>query len=72
MKINPDKTEILLLRPPSLNKEVIINGILFDEQCITFSEQVKNIGVVLHNNFFLSQHINEVVPNVTKFYKTAK
>ena len=29
MKINPDKTELLLLYPPSLESEIIIRGILF-------------------------------------------
>ena len=69
MKINPDKTELLLLRPPSLNKEVIINGILFDEQCIRFSEQVKNVGVVLDKNLSLSQHINGVVSHCYKILR---
>ena len=27
MKINPDKTELLLLYPPSLAREVVIKGI---------------------------------------------
>ena len=61
MKINPDKTEILLLRPPSLIKEVIINGIIFDDQCIRFSEKVKNVGFVLDKNLSLDQHINGTV-----------
>ena len=45
MKINPDKTEILLLCPASLNREVVIKGVFFEEQCIRFSNEVKNVGV---------------------------
>jgi hypothetical protein len=61
MKINPDKTELLLLRPPSLNKEVIINGVFFGEQCIRFSEHVKNVGVVLDKNLTMDKHVNGLV-----------
>ena len=69
MKVNPDKTEILLLRPPSLNKEVIINGILFDDQCIRFSDKVKNVGVILDKNLSLDQHINGVVSHSYKIIR---
>ena len=69
MKINPDKTELLLLRPPSLNKEVVINGILFDDQCIRFSEKVKNVGVVLDKNLSMDQHINDVVSHCYKIIR---
>ena len=50
LKINPDKTELLLLYPPSLNKEVLIKGVVFEEECIRFSEYVKNVGVTLDKN----------------------
>ena len=46
-KIKPDKTELLLLYPSSLNKEVIIKVVLFEHECIRFSEFVKNVGVWL-------------------------
>ena len=39
MEINPDRTEILLLIPPSLNKEVLIHGMIIGGQCIRFSKQ---------------------------------
>ena len=34
IKINPGKTEILLLCPPALNKEVLIDDVIFEKQCI--------------------------------------
>ena len=43
MKINPDKTEIMLLRPSSLNKDVIINGFIFEGECIRFSSDVNKL-----------------------------
>ena len=42
MKIT-DNTELLLLYPPSLAKEVIMKGVLFEDQCIRFSEVLKNL-----------------------------
>ena len=61
MKIKPDKTEIMLFRPPGLNSEVIINGIFLEEQCIRFSDEVKNVGVRLDRNLTMDKHINAVV-----------
>ena len=55
MKINPDKTELLLLYPPSLNKEVVIKGIIFEGQCIRFSEFVKNVGVWIDKNLDMNR-----------------
>ena len=50
MKINPDKTEIILFRPASLNKDVVVNGVFVEGQCIRFSDEVKNVGVLLDKN----------------------
>ena len=69
MKINPDKTEILLLRPDSLNKEVIIRGVIFEEQCIRFSTAVKNVGVWLDINLNMEKHINQIVSHGFKILK---
>ena len=69
MKINPDKTEIALLRPSSLNNEVIINGILFHGQCIRFSEYVKNVGVVVDQNLSMDKHVSSVVSHSYKILK---
>ena len=66
MKINPDKTEILPLRPPSLNDKVVIRGILYEDQCIRFSEQVKNVGVLLDKNLTMEIHINKIVSHCYK------
>ena len=69
MKINPGKTDMMLFRPPSLNNEVVINGILFDDQCIRFSDSVKNVGVVLDKNLSFNQHINGVVSHCYKILR---
>ena len=69
MKINPDKTELLLLCPSSLNKQVIIKGVLFEEQCIRFSKQVKNVGVWIDNNLCMDKHVNSIVSHCYKILK---
>ena len=62
LKINPDKTEILLLFPKSMKNEVIIKGtIINDQQCIRFSDAVKNVGVWIDKNLEMSDHINKIV-----------
>ena len=69
MKINPDKTELLLFRPSSLNKQVIIKGVILGEQCIRFSEEVKNVGVYIDSNLTLKKHINNIVSHCYKILK---
>lgn len=69
MKINPDKTEILLLCPSSLNKEIIIKGIIYDGQCIRFSNEVKNVGVWLDRNLNMNKQVNSIVSNCYKILK---
>ena len=69
MKINPDKTEILLLFPDSLRKEVMIRGVIFDGQCIRFSNCVKNVGVWIDQNLNLKKHVNNIVSHSFKILK---
>ena len=69
MKINPDKTEILLLCPESLNREVIIKGVIFENQCIRFSYEVKNVGVWIDRNLKMDKHVNQTVSHCYKILK---
>ena len=69
MKINPEKTEIVLFRPFSLNSDIIMNGVLLGEQCIRFSKIVKNVGVWLDENLTLDKHINSVVSHSHKILR---
>ena len=70
LKINPDKTEILLLYPKSMERDVIIRGsIIKDQQCIRFSEVVKNVGVWVDKHLELSDHVNKVVSHSFKILK---
>ena len=69
LKINPDKTEILLFYPKSLQKYVIIKGIIFKEHCVRFSNEVKNVGVWLDKNLTLDCHVNKIVSHSYKLLK---
>ena len=69
MKINPDKTEILLFYPPEMHNEVIIKGVLFEDQCFRFSDCVKNVGVYLDKNLSMDVHINHVTSFCYKILK---
>ena len=69
MKINPDKTELLLLYPKTLQNDVIIKSTIFEQQCIRFSNEVKNVGVWLDKNLNLNKHVNHVVSHCYKVLK---
>ena len=69
MKINPEKTELMLLYPPSLSKEVIIKGVILEGQCIRFSNQVKNVGVWIDCNLSMNKHVNSIVSHCYKILK---
>ena len=43
IKINPDKTEIILLRPPSLDNQILTNGVFIGDHCIRFSNELKKL-----------------------------
>ena len=61
LKINPDKTEILLLYPKELEHRIIIKGTFINSECIRFSDKVKNVGVWLEKNMNMDKHCNKVV-----------
>ena len=52
LKLNDDKTEVLLLNPQSVPKQ--FHSIKIGEEIINFSESAKNLGVVMNNA--LSMH----------------
>ena len=69
LKINPDKTEFMLLHPKHLREQVIIRGAIIDGTCIRFSNKVKNVGFWLDENLDLSCHINKTVSHCYKLLK---
>ena len=69
LKLNPDKTELLLLYPKSMENGITIHGTIFEHQCIRFSETVKNVGVWLDKHLNLNTHVNMIVSHCYKLLK---
>ena len=61
LKLNPSKTKILVLAPPSVQPEIIIRGVLLNSECIRFVRCAKNLGVMLDEELSFSDQINKVV-----------
>ena len=61
LKINADKTEVIVFLPPSMRQQSIISGVvLADGTCIRFSKSVKNLGVYLDQRLSLHSHVSQV------------
>ena len=69
MKVNPDKTEIILFFPKSLKDQVAIKGTIIGEDCIRFSKEVKNVGVWLDENLLMDKHVNSIIAHSYKLLK---
>ena len=59
--LNPTKTKILIISPPSVRDDIIINGTFINDKCIRFVSNARNLGVILDNNLTFEKHINSVV-----------
>ena len=69
LKLNTEKTEIIIFHPSKLCDFVIINGTHFDHKCIRFSDVVKNVGFLLDKNMTLCKQVNKVVSHCYKLLK---
>ena len=61
LKINPDKTEMILFHPKSMKHQVIIGGTIVGDECIRYSKEVKNVGVWLDQHLDMNKQINNTV-----------
>ena len=61
LKINPDKTEIIVFLPEHLQDQLIINGAFLEGECIRFSYIVKSLGYQLDRFLNMEQHVNSTV-----------
>ena len=60
---------IILFHPKTLHDSVLIRGTFIGEQCIRFSTEVKNVGVVLDENLTMTSHVNKIVSHCYKLLK---
>ena len=61
LKLNPKKTEIILLYPPQDKGTEKLKGVFIDGDCVRFSETVKLLGVQLDSNLKFDVQVNEIV-----------
>ena len=69
LKINPEKTEIILFHLKAMKEQVIIRGTLIEGQCIRYSTAVKNVDVWLDEHVDLDTHVNKIVSHCYKLLK---
>jgi len=61
LKLNPSKTKILLIIPPSLRRTVLIHGTYINGKCIRFVNSAKNLGITLDDELSFDDQVNKVV-----------
>ena len=61
LKLNEQKTEVLLCGPSSRRETVPVDRLSVGEVSIPFSNVVKTLGVTLDAEFYMEQHVSAVV-----------
>ena len=61
LRLNQTKTKILVLAPPSVQKEIVIRGVFLEGTCIRFVDSAKNLGVILDEVLSFETQVNSVI-----------
>ena len=61
LKLNKDKTKILVFAPPAIMDSIRIHGTFVDGECVRFVDCAKNLGIWLDECLNFKQQINKVV-----------
>ena len=61
LKINPDKTEIIVFLPENMRNKPTINGAFLEGDCIRFSIVVKNLGFNIDRFLTMEYHVDVTV-----------
>ena len=69
LKINADKTDIIMFHPDSLAKDVIIKGTMIGNECIGFSKIVKNAYEYLNMNIHVNKMVSACFKNISDIGK---
>ena len=60
LSLNPSKTKILVIMPPSLKKRISIHGTFINGQCIRFVSSAKNLEVIIDDELSFDEQIHKV------------
>ena len=63
LKLNPSKTKILVVAPPSLLEKISIHGVFLDNKCIRFVSSARNLGIMLDEELTFREHIKNTIRN---------
>ena len=61
LKLNASKTKIMVVAPPNIKKDIIINGTFISGKCVRFVEYAKNLGVLLDDELSFRFQVDKVV-----------
>ena len=61
LRLNAQKTKIIIIMPPSLRKEIKIRGTFINDNCVRFVDSARNLGIVLDEELSFKDQINKLV-----------
>ena len=59
--LNDNKTKILVIAPPAIKEQILINGVNLENSCIRFVDSAKNLGVIIDSTLSFESQIDKVV-----------
>ena len=61
LKLNSDKTQIMIVAPEGIQKDIMINGTFINGKCIRFVKSAKNLGVYFDSTLSMDDQVPKVV-----------
>ena len=61
LKLNSDKTQIMIVAPEGTQKDIMINGTFINGKCIRFVNSAKNLGVYFDSSLSMDVQVQKVV-----------
>ena len=61
LRLNSSKTKILVVAPPSIKSEILINGTFINGTCIRFVDSAKNLGIIMDSELSFDIQIQKLV-----------